>query len=346
MLAWLKKWWPAIKFLLGLAIIAAIGVRFVNDLNDLQDPGLPKAELRPGWMVLSGVLYLLALGCSVLIWYRLMRGVGQRPSVLRTIRAYFLGQLGKYLPGKAYSLVLRATMAAGPGVRAGLAGLTAFYEVLVTMATGVLLAALVFAILGPATSGTFDWETVRKLLRLEQPYGAAVDWKILVLLALILLAPNAILILPPVINRLAHRLARPFREPAAPVLPPFRWRSLAEGMILATLFWSLLSASLWSMLHAVLSRPPPWTLQGWALDTGFLGVAYVAGFIILLVPSGIGVREFFLVLFLANPAEGRSRPAIWQAVLLLRLVWTTVELLMALVVYRFPGPGEGDKVTG
>jgi hypothetical protein len=214
------------------------------------------------------------------------------------------------------------------------------------MATGVLLAALLFVLLGPATSSPVDWETLRKLFRLEEPDGAAVDWKILVLLALLLLAPIAILILPPVINRLADRVASPFREPGAPALPPFRWRSLAEGMALATLFWSLLSASLGSMLHAVLSRPPPWTLQGWALDTAFLGVAYVAGFIILLVPSGIGVREFFLVLFLANPAEGRSRPGILLAVLILRLVWTTAELLMALVVYRLPGPAEGDKVTG
>jgi hypothetical protein len=237
-------------------------------------------------------------------------------------------------------------MAAGPGVRAGLAGLTAFYEVLVTMATGVLLAALLFGLLGPATAAPVDWETFWKLLRLKGRDEAAVDWKILVLLALILLVPIAILILPPVINRLAHRLARPFREPDAPALSPFRWRSLAEGITLATLFWFLLSASLWSMLEGVLGRPPSWTLHAWALDTAFLGVAYVAGFIILPVPSGIGVREFFLVLFLANPAEGRSRPAIWQAVLLLRLVWTTAELLMALVVYRFPRPGEGDKVTG
>jgi glycosyltransferase 2 family protein len=342
MLAWWKQWWPALKFVLGLAIIAVIGVRFAQDL---QDPGLRKASLRPGWMVLSGVLYLLALGCSVLIWYRLLRSLGQRPAVARTVRAYFLGQLGKYLPGKAWSLLLRAAMAAGPGVRAGLAGLTSFYEVLVTMATGVLMAAVVFCLLGPANAAPMDGETLRKLFRLEEPGAAARDWKVLVLLALILLAPLAVVILPPVFNRLAHRLARPFREPDAPPLPPFRWRTLAQGAALATCFWFLLSASLWCMLEAVLSRPPQWTPEGWALDTAYLGVAYVAGFVILLVPSGIGVREFFLALFLASPEEGRSRPAILLAVLALRLVWTTAELLVALVVYKFPGPAGDDTVT-
>jgi len=114
---------------------------------------------------------------------------------------------------------------------------------------------------------------------------------------------------------------------------------------LAVCFWFLLSASLWCMLEAVLSRPPLWTAEGWALDTAYLAIAYVAGFIILVAPGGIGVREFFLTLFLASPNEGRSPPAIFVAMVVLRLVWTTAELLVAVVVYRFPGPAEDDKVT-
>ena len=58
--------------------------------------------------------------------------------------------LGKYLPGKAWALVLRATLIRGPEVRLSVAGLSSFYEVLTTMAAGVLLAALLFGLQVPS----------------------------------------------------------------------------------------------------------------------------------------------------------------------------------------------------
>jgi uncharacterized membrane protein YbhN (UPF0104 family) len=90
------------------------------------------------------------------------------------------------------------------------------------------------------------------------------------------------------------------------------------------------------MLRAVLTQPPEWDLETWGLFTAYMGLAYVAGFVILVVPSGLGVREFFLTLFLVNPQEGRSRASILLAVLLLRLVWTAAELVTAGIVYWLP----------
>jgi hypothetical protein len=227
-------------------------------------------------------------------------------------------------------------MVAGPRVRGGLAGLTAFYEVLTTMATGALLAAVLFSLLLPATPTPFDWSAFWGLFRLEEPAAAVLDRRIFVLLALILCAGIGAFTLPPVINRLAGRLAQPFREKDAPPLPRFRRSFLAEGVLLTGCGSFLLGASLWAMLHAVLQSPPPATWPTWALLTGFMGVAYAAGFIILIVPSGLGVREFFLVMFLVDPAAGRPRLDILLAVLLLRLVWTGAELIVAATVYFLP----------
>src|SRR5262245_19398799 len=101
MRAWLRRWgWPAGKALLALAILAGIGKQFYENLTELD---VTRLSLRPEWLVLSGVLYLLALGCSAWYWHHLMTRFGQKPSVVATVRAYYIGHLGKYVPGKAWA---------------------------------------------------------------------------------------------------------------------------------------------------------------------------------------------------------------------------------------------------
>src|SRR5258707_1302400 len=95
MRAWLRKAWPLLKAVLAVAILVAIGRQFVRDLSR---PELWQRSLHPGWLVLSAAFYLLGLGFSALYWYRLLAALGQRPSLLRTLRAHYIGQMGKYLP--------------------------------------------------------------------------------------------------------------------------------------------------------------------------------------------------------------------------------------------------------
>src|SRR5207244_7795702 len=139
MRAWLRKWWPLLKALLALAILVAIGRQFVRDLSR---PELWQRSLHPGWLVLSGVLYLLGLGFSAFYWYRLLSVLGQRPSLLRSVRAHYIGQMGKYLPGKAWALFLRSNLVRSPTTGVGVAVITSFYEVFITMLSGALLAAV------------------------------------------------------------------------------------------------------------------------------------------------------------------------------------------------------------
>src|SRR5439155_13018347 len=97
------------------------------------------------------------LAFSAYFWVRLLRELGQDPRLSVAFRAYYLGMMGKYLPGKAWALVFRATLSQGPGVRVGIATMTSFYEVLTTMTSGVLQAAILFALLAPHTSEYLHW---------------------------------------------------------------------------------------------------------------------------------------------------------------------------------------------
>jgi hypothetical protein len=72
-----------------------------------------------------------------------------------------------------------------------------------------------------------------------------------------------------------------------------------------------------------------------------MGVSYVAGFVILLAPSGLGVREFFLVMFLTallGSSSAADEASVLLAVLAMRLVWTAAEVVMIALVWHLPGP--------
>jgi hypothetical protein len=335
----LRRWWPYLKMALGLVIVAVIGFRFAEDL---RDPRLWERPLRAGLAVLSGALYLVGLLFSALTWWFLLARCGQKPRLVTAVRAYYLGHLAKYLPGKAWALFLRADLVRGDGVRVGVGVLTAFYEVLVTMSGAVLAAAVLFALFAPDTGYRPDGHVLRGLLRLEVPAAGDVGRATSVLLALGLLAAVGVPALPPVFNRVAPRVARPF---GGEQLSRLGWRDLGGGLLLTCTGWLVQGASLGAALCAVVGTGLPWTLQAAARVAAIMGVSYVAGFVIVVAPSGLGVREFFLTLFLTPellelgvvPGEARGQAIL--TTLVLRVAWTAAELVMAAVVWPLPAAG-------
>jgi uncharacterized membrane protein YbhN (UPF0104 family) len=347
MAAWLRKWWPVLRFLLVIAIVIAVGRQFAGDL---RRPELWRRSIRAEWLALAGLLYLVSLGFIACYWYRMLRMLGQQVPFLAAIRAHYCGQLGKYLPGKAWALVVRASVVRD-SVRLEIGIVSSFYEVLTSMATGVLLAALLFIVTAGSTSFTeaslgesleLLWRLLGDLILSREPKMAALDVPSSILLCLVLLLPLGIPILPPVFNRLAHRLTKPFRQEGAAPLPRMESRSLLEGMVLSSGCWFLMGTSLWSTLRAV-GVEQPWTWETLAHNTASMAVSYVAGFVILFIPSGLVVREFFLTLLLlprliplVQGNERDARDAVVLAVILLRLAWTAAELVIVGILYYLP----------
>lgn len=315
---WLRRWgWTIGKTLLALAILAGIGRQFYLNLTQLD---LSELTLRPEWLVLSALLYLLALGGSAWFWYRLMRTFGERPHGLATVRAYYIGHLGKYVPGKAWALLLRGNLIRGPDVRLGVAIIAAFYEVLTTMASGAMLAAVVFVLHAPAASGLSFHPVV---------------------LGVLLLGMLGIPLLPGVFNLLVARLAARFQTIESFRLPQLSTGTLALGLLMTGCGWLVMGASLWATIQAVVPEMHALTPDAWAHYTAMVGLAYSAGFVAFMLPSGVGVREGVLEGLLAPELAGRvaNGPAVATVtVLLLRLLWTMTELVMVSIVYWLPGP--------
>lgn len=349
----LRRAWPIVKAMLWLLIIYLIGRQFARDL---QRPELWQRPMHAAWLLLSGLLYLLGLALSALYWDRLLGHLGARPPLTAALRAYYLGHLGKYLPGKAWALFLRTSLMRRHGVSTGLAALTAFYEVLTTMAAGVLVAALVFSILGTDAGAGLNAETLRHLMWMEQPGEGGVQRSVVVSLSVLLFVAFLVPLHPPIFNRLAHRFSLPFRE-RPPTLPSppgegegrvggprIRFVYLLEGLAYTSLGWLLLGASFAAALRGIIGEDWPLFDVRTARLPAIMGLSYVIGFVVLIAPGGLGVREFLLTLLLTPEFVGvggmgteDARATVVLAVLVLRLVWTAAELLMALVCRLTPG---------
>ena len=310
----IRRWaWPACKLLLAVLILATVSWQFWKDLHDER---LPPLKVQPAWLIASGVLYLLAMSFSARYWYRLLLIFGEKPALLPAFRAYYLSQLGKYLPGKAWALMMRGALITGPETRLGVAVIATFYEVLTMMTSGALLAAVVLVLDPPA-------------LVSEVIHPA---W-----LGLLLLVLCGVPLLPAVFNRIVTRLAERFQQIESFRLPRLRIGTLLEGLATTSGVWILNGLSLWAMVQGVMPEAPPLSWQVYWRFTAILALAYVGGFVVVVSPGGVGVREWVLDQFLAPEMPGAEAASV-VIVILLRLVWTAAEVLLAGVLWWLPGP--------
>ena len=142
---WKRLTITAIK--VGRGARGALGRR-ASRASHLERPARPEqiAALRAG---LAGRFRTALPGGSVGLRPCSTSGFCDRSAtpvrLVPALRAYLVSHLGKYVPGKAMVVVVRAGMVVPFGGRASTAAIATFYETLVMMAAGGLIAAAGFA---------------------------------------------------------------------------------------------------------------------------------------------------------------------------------------------------------
>lgn len=293
------------------------------------------AKVRWTWLILAGLIYVIALVPAVWFWRHVLGLLGEQPGWFVAAVAYYVGNLGKYVPGKAMVVILRVALLRSRRLTARSAAASVFYETLTMMAVGGFLGAGLVAIL----------------------YR---DHWLYVLLAVGMSLASLVPTLPPVFAWLTRKLgaaavdesgisneaiehavnipAETEREAKASRHPPnAALRRLGAGAMLTgwashLLGWAILGCSLWSVCRGLgLDATPDfssWFAQ-WAVCTAAASLAMVAGFLSF-IPAGALVRESMILAALA-PAFGTSQALL--AAVCLRLVWLAGELLISGVLY-------------
>lgn len=280
--------------LLGLAFVARLAVREGETIGALL-AGAPAAW--PGWLAaawLAGLLGMAGIGWT---WGVILRRLGSPLPEARVLRGYFVGQLGKYVPGGLWGVVGRGEWAR----RGGVPGPAAYASTVLSMATAYVAAcavALVCLFFAPGVG----------LL--------AVGVGALAPVGLALLHPRVLRATAGLAGRLSRRWAR--RRARRPFeLPELPWRATAGFVARQLPSWLLIAAATLAVAAGLGIDADPAAV---VLATV---VSWVVGFLTIPVPGGIGVREATFVALLGGLGDGGGVAAVALAA---RLVFVLVDL--------------------
>jgi uncharacterized membrane protein YbhN (UPF0104 family) len=289
-------------------------------LADLKNEDFALTQIQPWWLLIAGLVYLVGMAPCWLFWHRTLNAMGQRPRWRESLRAFYIGHLGKYVPGKALVVILRTGLIRGKRVDTSVAATSVFVETLTMMAVGAFVSAAILGVM----------------------YRDKV-WLLLLAVALMLCA--GVPTLPPIFRRLVRLVGvKKLNPDIDSALAGLNFRLMSFGWLTVALGWCLLGLSLWLTLRAIpAAAVRPVTPEDWPLVTACVALAMVAGFLSLL-PGGILVREYVVMALMAEPF-GAGAAAV--SAILLRLVWLLAELLLAGVLYvAKPASDAGTPVDG
>jgi uncharacterized membrane protein YbhN (UPF0104 family) len=249
-------------------------------------------------VLLSLLSALAGLLASAFCWRALLAALGSPMPMRLSLHVFFVGQIGKYLPGNVFAVAAQAELARDHGVprtRIVTAGLV-FLGVLT--ATGLTLAAAVLPFASPDVLRRYGW-------------------------ALLALPPGILVLAPPVLDRLVRVALRTLRRP----LPD---QPLDSRQVLVAVGWALVMWGFYGLhlMPLVLAQPHDAGKHLLLVSTGGYALAWTAGFLFVIAPAGAGVREAILVLALAGIAK---QPEATAVALLSRGVQTLGDVLWAAV---------------
>lgn len=320
-------WWkPILKWTIFAVVLAFIGQRAVVMWREAPPTDV---KLHYGWLLLAGLLYLVAWLPSVWFWKVMLEGLGHPVPWRDAIRAYYIGHLGKYVPGKAMVLVLRASLLRPAGCPPGLAALTATYETLVMMAAGAMIAVA----LAPFAAGDSFWSKTPAWLHFVR------DWGWVSSLAVILLTVATTPFSSALFTRIGRAMSARSQTDFAPGIPT---RMVVCGLAVISLGWLVQGASLGCVIQGVSAEPVALSdFPLWLLATS---LATFGGFVILVAPGGLGVREFLLAELLLSQPGMHAGTALLVAGLA-RLVGFVAELVVAAGLYWFRTSNDAGGVS-
>jgi glycosyltransferase 2 family protein len=298
--------------------------KLTDDLTEKQEIRSQIAVLRPQivsvWNVrpipilLALVLSIVGLLPSSWYWLKVLRSFKQDVPWVPTFEAYFLGHLGKYIPGKAMVFVLRLGRMRTLGVPLGIGTVSIFVETLTVMAVG----AAVGGVMLQFTSSP-RWLQVSAFLG--------------VLAAAIPTVPGLFSSVIKIVAK--NRIGSTTKI----ISQGLTWSLFFWGWMGLVIGWLVQGIAVWLVVMSIVPGTVESPLLSWSIYaacTATATLSVVAGFVSFL-PGGAGIRELVIILMLG--AIIGSAPALFAAILL-RLISLAAEIFLFIamnVILRWSG---------
>ena len=284
----------SLGLLIGLLGVVFVATELARNWQDVREAatGADPALLIAALVVGSAGPLAIGLG-----WRRCLSLLGARCSVRDTLHWYYVGQLGKYVPGGIWTVVGRGEMARRAGVPGGIGYSSTILSLAVTYLAAVLTMALALAA-GAAGNDAVAWQPV------------------------LLLLPLGVLALHPRVVRSLLRVGRRVLRRDLQIPVP-RWRDSIGLLVLLVPAWLAIAAATWLVAAALDPATPE--VRNLIFATT---LAWIAGFLVVPSPGGIGVREAVFVAAATSLASVGIAAAVAVAA---RVIFVLVDLLGAAV---------------
>jgi uncharacterized membrane protein YbhN (UPF0104 family) len=294
MMGGVRRWLsdPRVRRWAQIAITLLILVFFGLALYDLA-PKIASYEWRLewGWLLLALVLLVARGPLPVWGWWLIMQRLGYPLPFRKSIRMVYYSALAGFLPGSMWHAVSRVYLAEQRGI-----------PKLITTVSVVLESALnLLAAVAVAGLSLLAWP--------DPPLWAVIPAAVGLMSAVWR---------PDLFFRLVDwTLARLGRKPLGVSLSP---GDVVRITVPFALNWLAFGAIFYALLASLY---PTLSLLYMPVVTGIFTVAWVGGYLAIIVPQGLGVREFIIVTLLA--VLGVPAPVATAAALLARL-WSLLGI--------------------
>jgi uncharacterized membrane protein YbhN (UPF0104 family) len=308
-----QPFWRTFLYRTGLVIGMLL---LVYQLYRSKD-GFNQAELNASnwvWLALAITCLLLALGIQIAAWIALMRSIGLSLPKRSAFGHYYLSFISRYIPGSVWGYLSRAEwLKTDHGISYRQTNMGSFIEICAGLVSIVLMAALRFAL----TNKT------------GMIFG----------LCVIFLFPVVVV---EIIRKTAGTLDPTRDRWGLSSLQNLRMKEFLAGTFLLTANWILYgSALLLSARFLGFDLPSsPQLILG--IYPGIYSLAWLVGFLIIFLPSGVGAREIVLadglvIAGLLQYPEASAVALILRGILLVsELIWLMISVAYSAARHSMP----------
>ncbi|MEZ4378396.1 MAG: lysylphosphatidylglycerol synthase domain-containing protein [Gemmatimonadales bacterium] len=257
--------WKWLQAVLVVVAILAVGRAIWVNWDDVRKSPVQLA-FRPGWIALSLGATWAMYAALVEGWRRLVVGWGETLPWFAAARIWILASIAAFVPGRVWGLAGMAILSERAGARSSVTVGAAIVMQVLAIGTGIGVAAIA---VGP------------ELRALRPEAGTAMTIVgVLAILSVAILHQGGAL-------RLLWRVAG---RTDAPPQPP-GWGALVEAAVVNTVSWLGYGVALWALARGILTGVD----LPLRVAIGAFAVSYIAGYLVVFTPGGLGVREVFMV---------------------------------------------------
>ncbi|GAA1988973.1 lysylphosphatidylglycerol synthase transmembrane domain-containing protein [Terrabacter lapilli] len=282
----------------GIALItlAAVGYAVARNWADMS---VQLGKISWSTFLWSTLAAAVGTWLTMIGWRTLLRDLGSDLHVAPASGVYFVGQLGKYLPGSLWSVLVQADIGSHLRVPRRRTAVTGLLALGLSLLTGLLVGLPAASFLLTRDSDGFDW------------------WLLLGLPILVVLC------VPRLLNAIIDRGLRLLKR--RPLEQQLSGGAVLRAVGTFVLVWLAFGVHTLLLARAVAPNGVPHPDLTTAAMTGY-ALSVSLGMLTVVLPAGLGAREGLLTLVLATAIP---TPAAAAVAIMSRFIVTVVDVVCA-----------------